>query len=425
MTVKVAVIGLGYVGLNMAVALGKSMPVAAFDILEHRVNQLKQGLDEHHNISEEDLKAADIQYHTTLEGIKSCNVFIIAVPTPAYFYELPNIDPLLEASREVGQILKKGDIVIYESTVYPGTTEDVCIPLLEQISALKNLQDFTVAYSPERISPGDSNHHLSTIKKLLSAQDKKTLEIVKSLYETICDEVVPVSSIKVAESSKLLENTQRDVNIALMNEFADIMHHLNIDTHEVIEAAATKWNFSKYRPGLVGGHCISVDPYYLAFQAKRHGVDPDLILTARKVNNNAPRQIIFQLTKMVADLGMSLKETRLGVLGMTYKENVADIRNSLAIKMSIDLSEMVKQCLVHDPLINKQLLSTEYRLNVVDFDEMKDLDIVILAVGHDFYKARGLPALLSQFNQAKIFMDIPGLFYQQKQDVKNTQYWSL
>ncbi len=425
MTRKVAVIGLGYVGLNMAVALGQHMPVLAFDIVETRVEELKLGLDHTHNVNPQDLLKADLHYTTQLDDLRACNFFIIAVPTPAYFYELPNIDPLLDASREVAGVLKKGDIVVYESTVYPGTTEDVCIPLLEHLSRLKSKQDFSIAYSPERISPGDQGHKLSSIKKLVSAQDASTLEIVKSLYETICDEVIPVSSIKVAESSKLLENTQRDVNIALMNEFANIMHHLDIDTHEVIEAAATKWNFARYRPGLVGGHCISVDPYYLAFQAKRYGVDPDLILTARKVNNNMPRFILQELTQLLANAGIAFKTIRVAVLGMTYKENTADIRNSLAIKISMNLASLAGDCFVHDPLINQQLLASEYQLQALDFENLRDLDVVILAVGHDFYKNLGPTALLKQFNQPKIFMDIPGLFYSDKEDFKGVHYWSL
>lgn len=294
-----AVIGLGYVGLELAISLADSKETYGYDISKHRIAELQQNQDRNHLISSDRLKNSKLKLTNDIELIKAANFYIVAVSTPAYFYELPNLEPLINATRSLGEVLKKGDIVVFESTVYPGTTEEVCIPILEEVSHLRCGQDFNVGYSPERISPGDTEHDLRNIPKVISAQNESTLQEVKAAYHLICDTVYTVSTIKTAEAVKVLENTQRDINIAFMNEFAQIMHALDLDTHEILEGAKTKWSFIPFKPGFVGGHCIAIDPQYLAFKAKRHGVEPKIILAARQVNDGMTQFIIHEMNKIL------------------------------------------------------------------------------------------------------------------------------
>jgi UDP-N-acetyl-D-glucosamine/UDP-N-acetyl-D-galactosamine dehydrogenase len=310
---------------------------------------------------------------------------------------------------------------VFESTVYPGTTEDVCIPRLEKISQLTHGRDFFVAYSPERINPGDDEHTFKTITKIISACDPTTLQRVRGVYETVCDKVYPVSSIKAAESVKLLENIQRDVNIAFMNEFSKVMHALDLNTHEVIEGAKTKWGFSPYKPGFVGGDCIPINPLYLAFKAKELGVQPELMLTARKINDGMTQFVIQSMLKLLIHHHLSTQNLRIGILGLSYKENVLDLRNSLTLKLVKELQEYSFDCYVHDPLIHQEV----HGVPLVSFDALHELSVIIITVGHHFYREAGLKTILSKGNQHQVMMDIPNLFIDEHQAFHEIVYWSL
>lgn len=421
----ISVIGLGYVGLELAVSLSKHYSVIGYDISESRVNELHEGFDRNQLVSVERLTSSQIQYTTNLAEIKKANFYIVTVSTPSYFYELPNLEPLVNATKDLASMLKKGDTIVYESTVYPGTTEDTCIPILEQISQLKSGIDFSVGYSPERINPNDKVHTLQNITKVISAQNSQTLKLVQEVYGTVCDKVYPVSNIKTAEAVKVLENTQRDVNIALMNEFAEIAHALDLNTHEILKAAQTKWSFVPFKPGFVGGHCISIDPHYLAFKAKRLGLKPDLILTARKINDNMPHVIVNELIKIFIKRDFNIKQARVGIFGITYKENTPDIRNSLALKLLKELKNYDLNYEVHDPFANKKILQTKYNIELKEFADIKDLTVTLILVPHDFYREQGINAFIDKFNGKGIIMDIPNLFAENVIEGEGIIYWNL
>jgi len=416
-----AVVGLGYVGLGLAVAFSKKTKVIAYDNNKQRIQELKQQLDSHKLINQDDLAHPNIIYTDTLADIKPATIYIVAVSTPAYYYEFPNLEPLIGVVKDLAVVLKKDDIIIFESTVYPGTTEEICIPLLEKLSNLTNGNDFHVGYSPERINPGDEKHTLKTITKIVSAQNEKIRKVIEAVYEKICDSVYPVSSIKAAESIKLLENTQRDVNIALMNEFSKIMHALDLDMHEIIEGAKTKWGFIPYKPGFVGGHCISIDPLYLAFKAKQYAIQPDLILTARKVNDGMTQFVIQSMMKLLVKNKSDFHNLHIGILGISYKENVLDLRNSLSLKLLKELREYKFNCSVHDPLVHHDVQQVELK----PFDELTDLSVVIIAVGHDFYREVGIKKILSKCHKNPIIMDIPNLFIDDHKHCNDLVYWNL
>lgn len=416
-----AIVGLGYVGLGLLVAFSQKRPVIGYDINVARIKGLQKHTDRNQLISAAALASDNITYTHDLQDIKQANFYIICVATPAYHYEMPDLEPLIKATEAMATVLKKGDILVFESTVYPGTTEEICIPLLEKGSHLKNGIDFHVGYSPERINPGDETHTLETITKVVAAQNPLILNRIQSAYASICDRVYPVSTIATAEAVKILENTQRDVNIAVMNEFSKIMHALNLNTHEIIEAAKTKWGFVPYKPGLVGGHCISIDPYYLAFQAKRHGVYPELILTARKVNNEITQFIMQAMIKILVNHKIDMHRIRIGLFGITYKENVLDTRNSLALKLLKELREYGFDCQVHDPLVNPK----DSKVTLTALEDLQELSVAIVLVGHAFYKKMGLKKLLSHCKKTKIMLDIPNLFVQEVKEETSLIYWSL
>ena len=408
-----AVIGLGYVGLGLATALAKKHHVIGYDINSNRVKSLKNHVDINAQIEPAVISNKNILYTDRPQAIQNANFYIVTVSTPAQHYEVPDLNPLIRATETLATVLKKNDIVVFESTVYPGTTEMICIPILEKISHLHYKKDFFVGYSPERINPGDKIHTLKTITKILSACDEKTLASIKNTYLSICDTIHCVSSIATAEAIKILENTQRDVNIALMNEFTKIMHALNLNTHEIIEGAKTKFGFVAYKPGFVGGHCISIDPHYLAFLAKQKGVYPDLILAARKVNDGITQFVITQMMKLMIKNNLETKQMRIGVLGVSYKENTLDTRNSLSLKLIKELKEYGFKCMIHDPLQeNYQQMPT-------------DVSVMILTVGHDAYRQMGLQKLATQCMKKFIFMDIPNLFIHEDKKNKNMIYWNL
>lgn len=418
-----AVVGLGYVGLGLATALGKNNLVFGYDTNEIRILELRKNFDKNQQVDYNELSKSKVFYTDKLEEIEQANFYIITVSTPAYFYEIPNLEPLKNATKSVASILKKGDIVVFESTVYPGTTVDICIPILEKCSGLTCGKDFNVGYSPERINPGDKNHSLKTITKVIAAQNEKTLAVMRETYLTICDTIYPVSSIATAEAIKILENTQRDVNIALMNEFSKIMHALNLNMHEIIEGAKTKWGFVPFKPGLVGGHCISIDPHYLAFEAKRHGVQPELILTARRVNDGMTPFLIQSLMKLLVKHKIEMNHLSIGIFGVTYKENVLDIRNSLCLKLIKELKEYGFILHIHDPLMD-DCAQYLHEVPLERFDEINDLSIAIIIVGHDFYRTK-LKQIMSKCRNPNILMDIPNIFIEESQQYENLIYWSL
>lgn len=412
-----AILGLGYVGLGLATALSREMPVMGYDINVARIEQLIKHIDTNLLISSDELKRSPVRYTHQLDDLKAANFYIVVVPTPTDKNGTPDLTLLKSACETVGQIIKKNDVVVFESTVYPGTTEEICIPILEQVSQFKSGRDFYVGYSPERINPGDNQHTLKTVPKVMGAQHPIALKKMQAVYGAVCDVIYPVSNIATAEAVKILENTQRDVNIAFMNEFAKIMHALNIDSQEVIEGSKTKWDFFPIQPGLVGGHCISIDPLYLAFQAKRHGVEPNMILTARKINDGMTQFIIQEFLKLMIK-GRRLKTLQVGVLGMTYKANVKDMRNSLSLQLVQELKEYGFEVHTQDPFYPAGIQLEEQQV-------MHDLDAVIIAVAHDAYKKLGLAAILKSCVSSFIIMDFPGIFIDEAKKFPKVAYWHL
>ena len=419
-----AVFGLGYVGLGLATSLSQKSTVIGYDINQERIHELQNHEDRNKLLTQNELSHGDITYTHHLAATKQANFYIVAVSTPAYFYEIPDLSPLIAATEQLGTVLKKEDIVVFESTVYPGATEGICIPILEKISRLTCGKDFQVGYSPERINPGDTQHTLKSIPKIISAQNPQALKAIHETYKSICDTVYPVSNIPTAEAIKILENTQRDINIAIMNEFSKIMHALNLDLHEIIEGAKTKFGFVPYKPGFVGGHCISIDPHYLAFEAKRHGIYPELILTARKINDNMTHFVIDSMIKLLIKNKIALKDLSIGVFGIAYKENSVDTRNSLAIKLIKELVEYGFHCRVHDPLDHSQSADT-FKFKLENFDDIDELTVAIIAVSHDYYRDIGLKKMLSKCKKPRIVMDIPNLFVQDAKQSEHLIYWNL
>ena len=389
--IKIAVVGLGYVGLPLAVEFGKTRNVCGFDISESRIDELKNFNDKTLEVDESQLRAAkSILYTSDLNDLSACNTFIITVPTPIDENNLPNLDPLKKSSSMIGKILKKDDIVIYESTVYPGATEEVCIPILEEQSGLKFNKDFYAGYSPERINPGDKENTLTNITKITSGSTPEISNLIDEMYSTIIKAGTHMaSSIKVAEAAKVIENTQRDLNIAIINEFAKIFNILNIDTQEVLKAAETKWNFLPFKPGLVGGHCISVDPYYLTYKAKEAGYDPEVILAGRRINNDMPRYCATQLVKYLTKRKIHIDDAKVLVLGITFKGDCPDIRNTKIIDLISELEEFNIQVDVHDDWASKKEVKTNYNIDLVHLPPKNTYDAIVIAVDHSEYQEWG------------------------------------
>jgi len=381
---RLAVIGLGYVGLPLAVEFGRHLPVIGFDINKKRLGQLRNGEDLTREVSAEELISAKfLVFSSDPADLKSCNTFIVTVPTPIDAYKRPDLTPLIKASQTVGAALKKGDVVIYESTVYPGCTEEDCVPELEKASGLKFNQDFFCGYSPERINPGDKQHRLPDIKKVTSGSTPETAEFVDALYRRIVTAGThKAPSIKVAEAAKVIENTQRDLNIALVNELAVIFNRMGIDTSAVLEAAGTKWNFLPFRPGLVGGHCIGVDPYYLTHKAQAIGYHPEVILAGRRINDSMGAYVAGQVVKLMAQRKLHVADSRILVLGITFKENCPDIRNSKVIDIVRELQIYNARIDVHDPLADPADVEHEYGIQTIETPQEAAYDAIILAVGH-------------------------------------------
>jgi len=389
---RIGIIGLGYVGLPLAVAFGRKFPTLGFDIDANRVAELKAGKDGTLEVSAADLAAVDqLTYSASADDLAGCNTFVVTVPTPIDRHKRPDLRPLESASRTVGEALGKGDVVIYESTVYPGATEEVCVPILERISGLRFNTDFFVGYSPERINPGDKEHRLETITKVVSGSTPDAARFVDELYRSIVVAGTHLaSSIRVAEAAKVIENTQRDVNIALINELAMIFGRLGIDTEQVLEAAGSKWNFLPFRPGLVGGHCIGVDPYYLTHKAQEIGYHPEMILAGRRINDNMGLHVALQVAKLMMNRGILVSDSRILVMGLTFKENCPDIRNTRVVDVIQELGNYGASVDVWDPWVNADEVRLEYGIDVTGAPVEGTYDAVILAVSHREFQEMGV-----------------------------------
>ncbi len=419
---KIAVIGLGYVGLPIALEFAKDASVIGFDINQDRVDLMKQGIDPSKELDSSEFDGKDITFTASLDELKAANFFVVAVPTPIDEFKLPNLKPVLSASETIGKVLKKGDYVVYESTVYPGCTEDDCIPVLEEVSGLKFQDDFKVGYSPERINPGDKVNTLRTIKKIVSGCCDVSLDEIAKTYEIVVDAGVHrAPSIKVAEAGKIIENTQRDVNIALINELSIIFNKIGINTLDVVEAAGTKWNFHKYTPGLVGGHCIGVDPYYLTHKAKNLGYHAKVINSGRYVNDSMGFYVGKQLVKKIIAKGKNILGARVLVMGATFKENVADIRNSKIIDVVSELESFGVSVDLVDPYASSEELQHEYGLSLAKEPTGK-YDGVLVAVNHQEYTDLDENYFLSLMDDSGVLVDIKGIY---RNKVEKLTYWTL
>lgn len=411
--VTIAIIGLGYVGLPLAVEFGKKFDVVGFDINEKRIHELERGVDRTLEVESDNLKSASrLRFTNKLEDIKSCNYFIVTVPTPIDKFKRPDLAPVEKATATIGKVLKKGDIVIYESTVYPGCTEEICVPILEKESGLKFNSDFFCGYSPERINPGDKVHTVTKIRKITSGSTPEICEKVDELYRSIISAgTFPVSSIKVAEAAKVIENSQRDVNIAFVNELAKIFNLMNIDTNEVLKAAGTKWNFLNFQPGLVGGHCIGVDPYYLTHKAQEIGYHPEVILSGRRINDSMGFYVANQVVKLMIKKGHTIAGSKILILGITFKENCPDIRNSRVIDIIDELKQFGCTVEVYDPWADAEEVKHEYHLDIlpqlkVNQPGIDGYDAIVYAVAHDQFKELDPKQLM---NSNTVVYDVKGI----------------
>lgn len=405
---KIAIIGLGYVGLPLAVEFGKQLPVVGFDIQQKRIQELQSGQDHTLEVSPEELKqATQLTYSANLDDLRSCNFFIVTVPTPIDEFKQPDLTPLIKASTSIGKVLKKGDVVVYESTVYPGATEEACIPVLEQVSGLKFNQDFFAGYSPERINPGDKLHRVTNILKVTSGSTPEVADFVDAVYQLIVTAGThKAPSIKVAEAAKVIENTQRDVNIALINELAVIFNKLGIDTEAVLQAAGTKWNFLPFRPGLVGGHCIGVDPYYLTHKAQSLGLHPEIILAARRLNDRMGEYVATQLIKEMVKQRIQVVGSKILVMGLSFKENCPDIRNTKIVDMVKALKEYDLDLDIYDPWVDPLDAAKEYGIDPVASLANAKYDAIVLAVAHDQFKQMSIDEFKAVAKEKYVLYDL-------------------
>ena len=409
--IVIGIIGMGYVGLPLAVEFGKKYATIGFDINANRIKELKSGKDSTLEVEPEELKkVTNLQYTSELDQIADCDVYIVTVPTPIDEFKQPDLRPLKSASLTVGKVLNQGNIVIYESTVYPGATEEVCVPILEIESGLTFNRDFFAGYSPERINPGDKEHRVSTIKKVTSGSTPEIAEFVDQLYKSIITAGThKASSIKVAEAAKVIENTQRDVNIALINELALIFNRLGIDTQAVLEAAGSKWNFLPFRPGLVGGHCIGVDPYYLTHKAQAIGYQPEVILAGRRINDGMGKYVANQVVKLMVKRAIPVANANILILGLTFKENCPDLRNTRVIDIVEELNSYNANVDIYDPWVDKEEAKAEYGINMIDALDGEKYDAIILAVAHKQFAELGVDKILKSAKNEHILYDIKHL----------------
>ncbi len=421
---KIAVIGLGYVGLPVALSFGRKLSTVGFDIRQRRVDELKRGHDETLEVTSDQLAAATkLELTADPAKLSECTFYIVAVPTPIDSNNRPDLGPMISASRTIGPHIKKGDVVVYESTVYPGVTEEVCGPILDEKSGLKNGKDYFLGYSPERINPGDKEHTFEKIMKVVSGQNEETLDRVARVYGSVVTAGVHrASSIKVAEAAKVIENTQRDLNIALMNELALIFDRMGIRTQDVLEAAGTKWNFLRFSPGLVGGHCIGVDPYYLTTKAQELGYLPEVILAGRRINNNVGPFIAQKCVKMLTSLDVPLRKAKVGILGLTFKENVPDLRNSKIPDIVAELAQYGIDAMVHDPMGDPREAHEEYKIELTQLDKLTGLDAIILAVAHDEY-IKNLEGIFARVRDRGVVIDVKSIV--KTKPPRGIRLWSL
>jgi UDP-N-acetyl-D-glucosamine/UDP-N-acetyl-D-galactosamine dehydrogenase len=423
----ISVIGLGYVGLPLAVAFGKRFPIIGFDINTKRLGELREGHDRTNEVSSDELKTTQIQFTDQLTDLRKANFHIVTVPTPVDNAKRPDLTAMLRASESVGKALKKGDLVVYESTVYPGVTEDECLPVLEKHSGLKGGRDFKVGYSPERINPGDKEHTFTKIRKVVAGQDAQALDEIAKVYESVVEAgVYRAQSIKVAEAAKVIENTQRDLNIALMNELSVIFGQMGIDTMAVLDAAATKWNFIRFTPGLVGGHCIGVDPYYLTHKAELLGYHPQVILAGRRINDGMGKHIAQSTIKeMIRSGSRLLKNSTVTVLGLTFKENCPDIRNTRVIDIVNELKDYGLEVQVCDPNADADEVRHEYGIDLMPLDQAKPAAAVIVAVAHKQFKELGSIQLRKLMNENPLLIDVKSLYPADQLRASGISVWRL
>lgn len=422
----ISVTGLGYVGLPIAVAFAKAHRVIGFDIQTKRIEELKANWDRTGEITAEELKKTKIEYTSHPADLKAANFHIVTVPTPIDDAKNPDISLLIKASENLGKVLKKGDIVVYESTVYPGCTEEDCSPILERMSGLKSGVDFKLGYSPERINPGDKEHTFTKIKKVVSGQDSESLETIAKVYgSVVVAGVHKASSIRVAEAAKVIENSQRDLNIAFMNELSLIFAKMNIDTKEVIEAASTKWNFLKFTPGLVGGHCIGVDPFYLTHKSQKLGYHPEVILAGRRINDGMGSYVARNTVEALIRQGKIVKKSTVSILGLTFKENCPDVRNTRVVDIYRDLKNLGIEIQLYDPHAEKDDVEHEYGVRPVDFEQLQPADAVVLAAPHAVLKNRISESRSQLFKTPEIFIDVKGAFDSSFVTQGQGSYWRL
>lgn len=424
---KIAIVGLGYVGLPLAVVFADHFDVVGYDRNQDRVAELISGVDRTLEVDHDTLARTSIDFTSDPEALAACRLIIVCVPTPIDQYNIPDFRPLRGASMAVGKNLQRGSCIVFESTVYPGATEEVCVPIIEKASGMKLGEDFSVGYSPERINPGDKIHTLENIVKVVSGSDEHATDLLVELYgQVVKAGVHRVSCIKVAEAAKVIENTQRDLNIALMNELSMIFDIIGIDTTEVLAAAGTKWNFLPFRPGLVGGHCIGVDPYYLTFKAESLGYHPEMILAGRRINDGMGKYVAQRTVKMLINSGKAVKGAKVAVLGVTFKEDVPDLRNTRVVDIVEELEEFGVQVVAHDPLADPKEAKAHLGLVLSSFDELKGADAVVLAVMHKKYRDLGLTGVAGLCaNGNPIIVDVKCLFSEKEAELKDISYWRL
>jgi UDP-N-acetyl-D-galactosamine dehydrogenase len=449
---KISLIGLGYVGLPIAVAFAKKINVIGFDINKAKIELYKSGIDPTKEVGNEEIKNTTVEFTSDETKLREAKFHIVAVPTPVNKDRMPNLAPIESASRSLGRNLTKGSIVVYESTVYPGVTEEICVPILEKESGLKCGVDFKVGYSPERINPGDKVHRLETIVKVVSGMDEETLDIVAKVYELVVDAgVYKAESIKVAEAAKLIENAQRDINIAFMNELSIIFNKMGIDTKAVIEAAGTKWNFLKFTPGLVGGHCIGVDPYYLTYKAEDIGYHSQIILSGRRINDEMGKYVAENTVKKMIEANKQINGSKVAVFGVTFKENCPDVRNTKVVDIINELEEYGVQVTVVDPVADKESLMQEYGIKPCEVDEVKEMDAIIFAVPHEEFRTITFDNVKAMYNNYRnsytedildeiavtiepntnqsqseyVLIDVKGMFNRKEAETMGFLYWRL
>ncbi|WP_462411181.1 nucleotide sugar dehydrogenase [Neobacillus sp. Marseille-QA0830] len=424
---KISVVGLGYVGLPLAIEFAKRFDVVGFDINPNKIEKYIKGLDVTNEVGEDALRNTTLHFTNSESNLRDCKFHVIAVPTPINSDKTPDLTPVIQASKIVGGNLTKGSIVVYESTVYPGTTEEVCIPILEKESGLKLGKDFKVGYSPERINPGDKINTLTKIVKVVSGSDEEALHMISSIYESIIEAGVHrAGSIKVAEAAKVIENSQRDINIAFMNELSMVFNKMNIDTKAVLEAAGTKWNFLKFTPGLVGGHCIGVDPYYFTYKAEQLGYHSQIILAGRKINDDMGKYVAYNIIKNLIKAELPISKAKVAILGLTFKENCPDVRNTKVIDIIHELEEFGVHVVVHDPIADKDEVWDQYRINIVDKNGLKGLNCIVLGVAHSEFTEYGYDFFDNLYaSSKKVLIDVKGVLNRKEYESNGYVYWSL